>query len=129
MKAAMLRFGMAVAGYLALAMPPYQAHAQNGAPDGAQLFKGNCAVCHSAEPGQNKIGPSLFGVVGRKAGTAPGYTYSDTMKNSGLTWTPDQLDTYLTNPKGVVSNTKMMFLGLKNANDRKAITEYLATLK
>ena len=99
------------------------------AQDGAQIFKSNCTVCHSAEPGQNKIGPSLFGVVGRKAGTAPNYTYSDAMKNSGLTWTPDRLEIYLANPKGVVPNTKMLFLGLKKPEDRKALIAYLATLK
>ncbi len=104
-------------------------HGDARAQDGAQLFKSNCKVCHSAEAGQNKIGPSLFGVVGRKAGTAASYTYSDAMKNSGLTWTPGQLDTYLVNPKGVVPNTKMLFLGLKKPEDRKAIIGYLETLK
>jgi|ERR1700722_7645159 len=111
----------------AIALMLFPGHAS--AQDGAQLFKSNCAVCHSAESGQNKIGPTLFGVVGRKAGTAAAYTYSDAMKKSGVTWTPDQLDQYLANPKGVVPNTKMLFLGLKNPEDRKAIIDYLATLK
>jgi cytochrome c2 len=126
MKTRLYLFAIAAAGMLALALP---ANAQDAAQAGAQVFKTNCAVCHSADPDQNRIGPSLFGVVGRKAGTAPNYTYSDAMKNSGLTWTPSQLDTYLTNPKGVVANTKMMFLGLKSQDDRKAVIGYLATLK
>jgi len=106
-----------------------QAPGQARAQDGAQIFKTNCTVCHSAEPGQGKIGPPLFGVVGRKAGTAPNYDYSEAMKNSGLTWTPDQLEIYLANPMGVVPNTKMLFVGLKNAADRKALIGFLATLK
>jgi cytochrome c len=117
--------GLLAVTAIALMLLPGHANAQ----DGAQLFKSNCAVCHSAESGQNKIGPTLFGVVGRKAGTAAAYTYSDAMKKSGVTWTPDQLDQYLANPKGVVPNTKMLFLGLKNPEDRKAIIDYLATLK
>jgi cytochrome c len=120
------RFGVPmIAAAIALTLGHGKARAQ----DGAAMFKGNCAVCHSAEPGQNKVGPALFGVVGRKAGTVPGYTYSDAMMKSGLTWTPDQLDAYLVNPKGVVPNTKMIFLGLKNPADRKAIIDYLGTLK
>jgi cytochrome c len=120
------RFGLPM---LAAAIALAFGHGNARAQDGAQLFKSNCTVCHSAEAGQNKIGPSLFGVIGRKAGTAAGYTYSDAMKNSGLIWTPGQLDTYLVNPKGVVPNTKMLFLGLKKPEDRKAIIGYLETLK
>jgi cytochrome c2 len=117
--------GLLVVAAIVLVLFPAHARAQ----DGAQLFKMDCAVCHSAEAGQNKVGPSLFGVVGRKAGTSADYTYSDAMKNSGITWTPDQLDKYLANPKSVVPNTKMIFLGLKNQDDRKAIVDYLASLK
>jgi cytochrome c len=117
--------GLLAVAAIALALFPGHARAQ----DGAQLFKTDCAVCHSAEAGQNKVGPSLFGVVGRKAGTEAAYTYSDAMKKSGVTWMPDQLDQYLANPKGVVPNTKMIFLGLKKPEDRKAIIDYLATLK
>jgi len=117
--------GLLVVAAIVLVLFPAHARAQ----DGAQLFKMDCAVCHSTEAGQNKVGPSLFGVVGRKAGTSADYTYSDAMKNSGITWTSDQLDKYLANPKGVVPNTKMIFLGLKNPDDRKAIVDYLASLK
>jgi cytochrome c2 len=99
------------------------------AADGAMLFKANCTVCHSAEAGQNKIGPSLFGVVDRKSGTAPGYTYSEAMSKAGLTWDPGTLDKYLADPHAVVPNTKMAFLGVKKAEDRKAIIDYLGSLK
>lgn len=76
----MCRFGaLMIAATFVLALAPCQVRAQ----DGAQIFKTNCTVCHSAEPGQSKIGPPLFGVVGRKAGTAPNYTYSGAMKDFG----------------------------------------------
>jgi cytochrome c len=96
---------------------------------GQTIFKRYCAVCHSPDAGVNKIGPSLHGVVGRKAGTAPGYNYSDANKNSGITWTEENLDKYLTDPKAMVPGTKMLFAGIKNADDRKAVISYLASLK
>lgn len=92
---------------------------------GEHVFKTYCAVCHTVEPGKNKIGPSLAGVVGRKAGTAPGYSYSDANKKSGITWTEAELDKYLTDPKAVVPGTKMIFAGLKNPDQRKAVIAYL----
>lgn len=95
------------------------------AGQGELVFKRNCAICHTVEAGKNKIGPSLAGVVGRKAGSAPGYSYSDANKNSGITWSDAELDKYLTDPRGVVPGTKMLFAGLKNPEDRKAIIAYL----
>ncbi len=99
------------------------------AAKGALVFKQNCAICHTIEPGKNKIGPSLAGVVGRKAGSAPGYSYTDANKNSGITWTEAELDKYLTNPRGVVPGTKMLFAGLKNPEDRKNVIAYLQQQK
>src|SRR6185312_8359453 len=85
-----------------------RAEAQD-AKAGETTFKRFCAVCHTVTPGQNRIGPSLYGVVGRKSGSAPGYSYSDANKNSGITWTEEELDKYLTNPQQVVPHTKMLF--------------------
>jgi cytochrome c len=116
---------LALAGALLTLLP---GAARAVALDGAKLFKGNCGVCHTDEPGKNKIGPSLFGVVGRKAGTAPGYRYSDAMKNSGIVWTPEALDKYLTDPRAI-PNIKMIFLGIKDPAQRKAIIDYLSSLK
>jgi cytochrome c len=96
---------------------------------GETIFKRYCAVCHSVEPGTNKIGPSLAGIVGRQAGTAPNYTYTAANKNSGITWTEDNLDKYLTDPKAMVPGTKMLFAGIKNPDDRKAVIAYLAKQK
>jgi cytochrome c len=92
---------------------------------GETLFKKNCAICHTLEEGKNKIGPSLAGVVGRKAGSVPGFAYSAANKNSGDTWDEATLDTYLTDPRKFMPGTKMVFAGLKNSEDRKALIEYL----
>jgi cytochrome c len=113
---------------IALALPAMLLLAAG--PAGAQqageaVFRRNCAVCHTVEPGKNKIGPSLFGVVGRKAGTAPGFDYSEANKKSGLTWTEQTLDTYLTDPQKFIPGTKMVFAGLKDPGERKALIEFL----
>ena len=86
-----------------------------------------CKVCHSIEPGQNNIGPSLAGMFGRKAGTVPGYSYTPEMKDMGVTWTEANLDKYLTDPQAMVSDTTMALIPLSPA-DRAAIIAYLKTL-
>jgi len=86
-----------------------------------------CKTCHVAEKGVNRIGPSLFGVVGRHASTVPGYAYSAANKKSNLTWTADQLFTYLESPQKVVPGTKMTFAGLKKPQDRADVIAYLKT--
>lgn len=116
---------LALAPLTVLALAPL-ARAQDA---GETIFKRYCAVCHSVEPGQNKIGPSLAGVVGRKAGRVADYSYTEANKNSGLTWTEAELDKYLTDPRQVVPGTKMLFAGLKNADDRKAVIAYLKQQK
>ena len=89
-----------------------------------------CATCHSTGQGDpHRIGPNLFGVVGSKAGTKPGYAYSDAMKESGITWTADNLRDYLLAPRDMVPGTKMMVGGPKDEAARQAIVDYLATLK
>jgi len=88
-----------------------------------------CAACHSFVEGKNKIGPSLFGVVGRKAGTAPNFAYSLAMKNSGIVWTTDQLDLYLNGPQAMVLGNQMGHAGVSKADARTNLISYLATLK
>jgi cytochrome c len=95
------------------------------AEDPGELFKKNCAVCHSLEAGKNKIGPSLAGVVGRKAGSLAGFALSPANKNSGARWDEQTLDAYLIDPRKFMPGTKMVFAGLKNPADRKALIEYL----
>ena len=92
---------------------------------GEVVFKKNCAVCHTLEAGKNKIGPTLAGVVDRKAGSVPGFAYSTANKNSGDTWDEQTLDIYLTDPKKFMPGTKMVFAGVKNPTDRKTLVEYL----
>ena len=106
-----------------------QANADGNAANGATLFKQKCGLCHSAQAGQNRVGPSLFGVVGRKAGSVSSYNYSDAMKNSGLTWDDATLDSYLAGPRAKVPGTKMTFAGFSNESDRADVIAYLNTLK
>jgi cytochrome c len=94
---------------------------------GEKTFK-QCAVCHSAKLGENKIGPSLYGIVGRVAGTASGYNYSPANKKSGITWTEQALFDYLENPRSKMPGTKMAYAGLKKPQDRANLTGYLKKL-
>jgi cytochrome c len=100
------------------------ARAEGDAAKGEQVFK-RCMPCHNAENKTNKIGPYLQGVVGRKAGTAEGFNYSDAMKNSGLTWDEANLNQYLENPKAKVPGNKMAFPGLPKQEDRDNVIAYL----
>ena len=110
----------------AFLLPLSSAEAQDA---GEALFKKNCTICHTTEAGKNKIGPSLAGIVGRKAGSVPDYTYSQANKNSGVTWDEATLDTYLSAPTQFMHGTKMVFAGLKNPDDRKAVIAFLKTQK
>jgi cytochrome c len=106
-----------------------QAFAAGDATKGAAVFS-RCAVCHNAQNGGgNRIGPNLFGVVGRAAGTVSGYSYSTAMKGSGLTWTEENLTEYLTNPKTKVPGNKMSFGGLSDATQVADLIAYLKSLK
>jgi cytochrome c len=113
-------------GMMAFALPAWAA---GDAAAGAATFKAKCALCHSVVSGKNGVGPSLFGVVGRPAGSAPGYNYSAANKGSGKTWDEATLDTYLTNPKALIPGTKMIFPGLPEAADRSNVIAFLGTNK
>jgi cytochrome c len=95
---------------------------------GQQLFTTHCSPCHATEPGVNKIGPSLTGVVGRKSGSEPGYNYSPALKAANITWDEKTLDKWLQNPTGDVHGAKM-FITVPNAGDRENVIAYLETLK
>ena len=87
-----------------------------------------CAMCHSVKPGETRIGPSLAGVFGTKAGAIPGYPFSPAMKTSGLTWDEATLDRFLTAPMKVVPGTRMTFAGIADTGKRQAVIAYLKTL-
>jgi cytochrome c len=126
---AMLRaaFGLFLAASLWL--PAANAQAADAAA-GETVFKRFCTACHIATAdGRRGVGPTLFGVVGRKSGSIDGFRYSNANKNANLTWTPEILDKYLTNPKDVVPGTIMTFAGVKNDTDRANLIAYLQTLK
>ncbi|MFA6122788.1 cytochrome c family protein [Sphingomonas sp.] len=88
-----------------------------------------CMACHTKDKGVNKIGPSLFGVVGRKVASVSGFSYSAGMKAKGGNWTPEQLDAYITNPRQVVPGTYMSYPGQKDPAKRAAVIAYLKTFK
>jgi len=89
-----------------------------------------CASCHDVTPGPSpKIGPSLAGVIGRRAGSLPGYAYSPAMKAQTFSWDDATLDAWLTKPSAVVPGTAMAFGGVDNAADRRAIIDYLRAPK
>jgi len=95
---------------------------------GKVAFK-KCALCHTTESGKNKIGPSLFGIVGRKSGSVDNFSYSEAMKSFDHTWDAETLDTYLADPRTVVPGTKMIFPGIKDKTEREDLIAYLETLK
>ena len=96
---------------------------------GKAVFQSVCSNCHSPQPGANKTGPSLFGIVGRKTGSVEGYTYSPANKAANLTWDEATLDKYLQSPRAMVPGTKMTYAGLKDDTRRTDLIAYLATLK
>jgi cytochrome c len=91
---------------------------------GAEIFK-RCMVCHSIKAGENRIGPSLHGVVGRPAGSVPKFSYSSANKKSGIIWTAQEIFTYLKNPQKLVPGTKMSFPGIPNPQERADVIAYL----
>jgi cytochrome c len=111
-----------------------QAHAANPTL-GAAIFKATCSVCHMALRDASRadlaarIGPNLWRVVGRKAGTYKGYAYSYAMRSSGITWTDDQLRRYLASPQTTVPNVRMGFAGLKNPQEVEDVVAYLNMLR
>jgi len=103
--------------------------ASGDAAKGKDIFN-RCMMCHSdAKGAPNKIGPNLFGVVGRKAGTEPGFNYSAALKGSGITWTEDNLEKWVMGPGKMVPGNRMMFAGLSSQSQAEDVVAYLATLK
>ncbi len=106
------------------------AFAAGDAASGAKLFNQVCAMCHTTvKGGASLVGPNLFDVVGRKAGSLAGYSYSPALKAWGKIWNEDILTNWVTSPSTVVPNTRMIFNGIKKHEDAESVAAYLATLK
>ncbi|WP_313958428.1 c-type cytochrome [Chelativorans salis] len=101
---------------------PVAATAQQA--DGERLFQQRCGGCHSTEAGRNRIGPHLSGVIGRAAGSIEGARYSDAMRDSGIVWDNQLLDTFLAAPREMVSGARMT-VAVPDADQRAAIIAYL----
>ena len=99
--------------------------ASTSAAEGAKVFK-KCAACHSiADGGKNKIGPALWGVLGRQAGSLPDYKYSKAMAAYGKKWSFEEMNGFLIKPKDWIKGTKMSYAGLKSEKERAAVILYM----
>lgn len=108
------------------------ARAADGVAAGKAIFDHTCANCHSTQIGVNKIGPSLWGVVGRPVASVPDFNYSSKLHSVAAdwgSWDATKLDAYLLNPRQVLHGVRMYFKGLPHAKDRADVIAYLATLK
>ncbi|WP_448187346.1 c-type cytochrome [Azospirillum sp. sgz301742] len=126
----MLRLPTPVLMLAALAVVAFSgtASAEGDAAAGEKLFR-QCKSCHAVEPDKNRVGPSLHGVLGRKAGSVGSFAnYSEGLKSAGFVWDDSKLDAYLTNPKAVIADSKMSFAGLPAAEDRTNVIAYLKSL-
>lgn len=102
------------------------AYAQGDPARGGKVFGGACASCHSIEPGEHLTGPSLAGLVGRKAGTAEKFQrYSDALRKSGAVWNEGSLDAWVRDPAGLIPGNAMNFRGIPDANARADLIAFL----
>jgi cytochrome c len=125
----MARVLITLLSFAALGLTATPASAANSTAGGT-YFRAHCSVCHgSTANAPQGIGPRLFGVVGRHAGTLPKYNFSPAMRQSGITWSAEQLKRYLTNPQAAVRGNKMPFSGIPKATDVDDLVAYLTTLR
>ena len=97
--------------------------------DNGQAKFAICKTCHNViQAGGSMTGPDLYGVFGRKAGTSPGYAYSDGLKALGITWDAASIDKWIANPRAMVPGTKMTYIGMSDPKDRTDVVAYLKTV-
>ena len=119
----MLRLSLLVSALLVVSAAGARA---DGDPDMGKRQFAPCSACHTVEEGgADKLGPNLHGVFGRKAGTKADFAYSDALKNSGITWDADKINTWITKPAALVPGPKMAFLGISKDEVRANIIAYL----
>lgn len=118
---------VACAGALALLLSAPVSLAQQPANNDAaqQAFNNSCRTCHSVKDGDNRLGPNLNKILGRKAGALPNYNYSSSMKEAGFTWDQDKLSRFMVKPDEVVSGNKMQPYGGVSADEAGKIVAYL----
>lgn len=120
--------GVTAAGMLIVGMTGSSQAWAGDAKAGADVFKSECSECHSTKQGHNKKGPSLFGIVGRAAGSLPDYHYSDALHQAPWTWTTDKLHGYLSQPARKANpGTKMKYSGLDDPKQLEDLISYLDT--
>ncbi len=127
----MTRFGFlrALAPVVALVAVSASAHAETESGDPQLAFNNSCRTCHSMRAGDHRLGPSLHGVVGRKAGSVEGYNFSSAMQSSNIVWDEATLDKFITNPDQVVRGHKMKpFGGIDFAEQRGEIIAFLKSI-
>jgi cytochrome c len=100
------------------------AHADGDAARGEAKFA-DCAACHKLEAGANNVGPSLHGLLSRKAGEIADFRYSPAMKRSGIGWTPATLEQFIADPQAMVPGNRMPYAGMASAADRADLIAYL----
>ena len=105
---------------------PQASQGANGV-SGQQAFNNACRTCHIVREGDNRLGPNLHGIVGRKAGSLPDYAFSSAMKEAGFVWDAEKLDRFIANPDEVVPGNNMKpYGGLASSEERKKIIAFLA---
>ncbi len=109
---------------LLVLLPVVTARADGDAVRGEARFQ-DCAACHKLETGANNVGPSLHGIFARKAGEITDFRYSPAIKRSGIVWTPEALDKFITDPQALVPGNRMPYAGMANASDRADLIAYL----
>lgn len=116
-----------VAG-LAISAEHHPALAQEQASEaGLVAFNNSCRTCHTVKEGDNRLGPTLYNIVGRKAGTVEGFAYSPSLKDAGFVWDEEKLDAFIANPEATVPGNNMKpYAGMTDAEERKKIIAYLA---
>jgi len=108
----------------ALTLAAGAAFADGDPARGEKKFE-ECAACHKLDRGENSLGPSLYGVFGRPAATLTDFRYSPALKRSGITWTPQAVDTFIADPQAAVPANRMPYAGMTDAADRADLIAYL----
>jgi cytochrome c len=115
---------ISAAAALLVLLPVVAARADGDAARGEARFQ-DCAACHKLEAGANNVGPSLHGIFTRKAGEIADFRYSPAIKRSGIVWTPETLDKFITDPQALAPGNRMPYAGMANASDRADLIAYL----